>query len=199
MNYALTLVIAPETEPLTAAELVPYLRIETPEEDSEEEKYLNALIKTAREYCEEYQRRAYITQTWKLSLSAWPHGCIGLPKGSLQSVTSIVYKDSAGAEHTLTAGTDYIVSTTGIVGRVSPPYGGSWPTASLYPLDPISITYKCGYGDSAADIPERAKQAMRLLISHWYDQRAPVLIGSVSNEIEFTVHALLAMDRIAVV
>lgn len=206
--YTLTLKTAPTVEPITAAQAISYMRLGTL--DDAETAYLTGLIKTAREYCEGYQNRAYITQTWEMSLNCFPSehndplteyhrsDVIELPKGSLQTVNSVKYTDSAGAITTLTENTDYIVTKRGVLGRISPPYGSTWPTATLYPLDPIVIDFTCGYGASGTNVPLKVIQAMYMLISYWWDNRSAVLVGSISKEIEFSVKALLGMDRIAV-
>ena len=35
----------------------------------------------------------------------------------------------------------------------------------------------CGYGGGAADVPEPLRQAIRLLVGHWYENRGVVAIG----------------------
>jgi uncharacterized phiE125 gp8 family phage protein len=157
-----------------------------------EDSYLTSLIVAAREYCESYQHRAYITQTWEMALPYFPAE-IELPKGKLQTVDSITYKDSSGVITTLAATTEYVVSTRGVVGKVVPAYGKSWPSFTPFPLDPIVVTFTCGYGAASA-IPKKVIQAMKLLISHWFVNRVPV--GNVSNELEFTLSALLRQDRL---
>jgi uncharacterized phiE125 gp8 family phage protein len=165
---------------------------------STDDAYLQMLITTAREYCEDFQRRAYITQTWKMTLDRFPHGEIEIPKGNLQTIDEIAYLDSDGDETTLTEDTDYIVTLDGILGKIAPPYAQIWPTAVLYPLNPVSITYTCGYGNTAATVPGKVRQAMYMLVSHWYENRMTTVIGTTSAELQFAVSALLRMDRIEV-
>jgi uncharacterized phiE125 gp8 family phage protein len=187
----LTLFTAPTTEPLTLDEVKSFLRIDSSLDDI----YIYSLIVAARKYCENFQNRAYITQTWELSLEDWPSEVIELPKGNLQSITSVIYKDSTGVSTTIST-SDYVVSTRGIVGRVTPAYGKLWPTFTPYPLDPIVIKFVCGYG-TAEDVPDTIKQAMYLLISHWWENRIPVSqTNQTSSEIAFTVSALLWQERI---
>lgn len=159
-----------------------------------EDVYLTSLITAAREYCEDYQSRAYITQSWELALPCF-YQEIEIPKGNLQTVDSITYKDSLGVTITLTANTDYVTSIRGIVGRVVPAYGKIWPWFTPFPLDAVVVTFTCGYG-TATDVPEKVIQAMKLLISHWFTNRVPVLVGSISKDLEFTLSALLWMDRL---
>jgi len=56
--------VAPALEPVSLTEAKLHLRIDTTAEDV----LISSLIKAARQYCENYQRRAYITQTWELWL-----------------------------------------------------------------------------------------------------------------------------------
>lgn len=182
----LKLISPPNAEPITTEEAVSYLRLGTIFPD--ESTYLSSLIKSAREYCENLQGRAYITQTWELTLDEFPDGSIYLPKGELQSVNSFKFIDFKGAENTLVENVDYIVGLKS--NRLSPVFGGSWYHGDLRPLDAISIVFTCGYGDSKSFVPETTKQAMFMLISYWWDNRTAA-DSSLPKEVEFSVHALL--------
>jgi len=162
---------------------------------SAEDVYLTSLITAARIYCEEYQNRCYITQTFELALPYFPSE-IEIPKGNLQTVDSITYKDSAGTVVPLVAETDYVTSIRGIVGKVVPAYGKAFPSFVPYPLDAVVVTFTSGYG-SALDVPETVIQSLKLLISHWFTHRIPLdqAMGS-TKEIDFTLSALLWMNRI---
>lgn len=193
MDYRLTLKTAPTTEPILLGEAKEYLRLDTDTEDF----YINGLIIAARKYCENFQSRAYITQVWEMSLDDFFEDIYDIPKGNLQTIDSITYKDSAGTTTTLAA-TEYVYSARGTLGRLCPAYGKSWPTFTPHPLDAIVITFTCGYG-TADDVPETVKQAMYLLISHWYENRIPLEDKmTVSKELSFTVSALLWQERIVI-
>ncbi len=158
-----------------------------------EDTLIEGLITAAREVCEAHTNRAFVTQTWTLYLADWPNtDCIRLPKGNLQSVESFTYTDSAGTVNTLTEDTDYLVDTYSEPGRLLLPYGGTWPSTTLSPSNPIAIEFVCGYGDVASNVPKSIKQAILLLVGHWYEHREAVLTGATSKEIEFAVKALLA-------
>ena len=160
-----------------------------------EDTYLTSLITAARSYCEDFQGRAYITQTWELALPCF-YQEIEVPKGNLQAIDSITYKNSVGVTTTLAANTDYVMSIRGIVGRVVPAYGKIWPWFVPFPLDAVVVTFTCGYG-TAADVPEKVIQAMKLLISHWFTNRVPIdQAQGNAKEISFTLSALLWQDRL---
>ena len=168
--------------------------------DTNEDAYLTALIIAARKFCENYQNRAYITQTWEMSLDYWNSydEIIEIPKGNLQSIRSIIYKDSDGVSTTI-SNTDYVVSTRSVLGRVCPAYGKTWVSFTPYPLDAIVIKFACGYGSTASSVPETVKQAMYLLISHWYENRLPLADKmTVAEELNFTISALLWQERIVI-
>jgi len=195
MNLVLT--TPPANEPLKVQEVKTYLRVDDVTDTSEDD-YLSALIIAAREYCEAFQNRAYITQTWQMSFDYWPSRVIELPRGNLQTVDRVTYKNSAGIETTLNETEQYVVSTRGVSGRLSSPYAQHWPSFVPFPLDAIVIEFTCGYGDTAENVPQKVKQAMKLLISHWYENRTPLSdTGQAPGEIAFAVSALLWMDRIA--
>jgi uncharacterized phiE125 gp8 family phage protein len=163
-----------------------------------EDDTLEAFISAARDYCENYQKLAYITQKWSLSLSYWPEcSVIELPKGHLQSIVTIKYKDSAGVETTLVNNTDYVYSTKGMWGRITTPYGKMFPSFVPFPLDAITIEFICGYGDTGESVPPKVKQAMKLLIKYWYESQNPVdRTKSFPPKINETLKSLLAIDRV---
>jgi len=162
---------------------------------SAEDNLLTMLISAAREYCENVTGRALATQTIEYYLDSFPSGDIELPRPPLQSVTSVIYKDSAATPTTMTLTTQYLVDSDRTVGRIVLPYGVTWPSFTAYSVNPITIKYVCGYYASNP-IPKAIKQAMLLLIGHFYENREAVLVGVVSKTIEFAVQALLSQYRV---
>lgn len=166
---ALDIVTHPAVEPLTTAEAKTHLRVDGSTEDT----LIAAYVTAARAFYEEATWRALVTQTWALRLEAWPLGdCLPLPRPPLQSVTSIVYTDSDGTTTTMSSG-DYTVYAQD-PGRVWLGYGKSWPSATLRPGPSIVVTFVAGYG-VAASVMEIDKQAIRLLLGHFYENREEVV------------------------
>lgn len=192
----LVLKTPPAIEPLEVQEIKTFLRLDDVT-DTSEDGYLSAIITAAREYCEAFQNRAYITQTWQMSFDYWPSRVIELPRGNLQTIDAVTYRNSAGIETTLTETEQYVVSTRGVSGRLSPPYAQHWPSFVPFPLDAVVIAFTCGHGDTVESVPQKAKQAIKLLVSHWYENRTPLSdTGKAPGEIAFAVSALLWQDRI---
>lgn len=166
-----------------------------------EDDFLTAIIQASREHVEHITRRALLTQTWDYSIDAWPYDSyIKLPFGNLQSVTSVKWKDTDGTETTLAVTTDYLVETNGDqCGKIVLPYNESWPSDILYPSNPITIKYICGW-TTAALVPSAIKTAVKMLCDDLYNNRESQTFGLngaqayLQNE---TVQRLLASYRLA--
>ncbi len=160
-----------------------------------EDDLLNSLITVAREYCEGFQRKAYFTQTWELWLDEFPdEDYIELPRPPLASVTTIDYYNTSDIKATMSA-SDYYVDIENTPGGVYLNDGESWPSTTLRPRNGVCITYVAGE-TSTSSIPQTVKQAMFLLIGHWYENREAVATsGAMPKELPMAVESLLWMDR----
>jgi len=160
---------------------------------SVEDTLLSRLITAAREYCESFQNRAFITQTWYLWLDAWPVE-IKVPLPPLLSVTSIKYYDTTNAEATMTA-SDYYADTNSTPGRVVLAWGKTWPGTTLRPANGICVEFVCGYGATSASVPAAVRQAMLLLIGHLYENREAVSEKPLT-QVPMAVESLLWTERV---
>ena len=140
---------------------------------------LTYLIETARRDVENDTSKKLITQTWDYCPKSWPSGDrIKIPFGNLQSVTSVKWKDTDGTETTLVVNTNYVVVMNGDqCGFVGLLYGGSWPSGTLYPHNPITIRFVCGYGSTADSVPITARQAIKARCVNLYANRGDDVIG----------------------
>ncbi len=158
----------------------------------QENTLISDLITGAREYCENHTRRALATQTIEAYPDWFPcRNEIELPKPPLQSVTSVIYKDSAGTETTMTADTEYLTDLESSIGRLVLPYGKGWPSFTPYPMNPIKIRYVAGYS-ALNPMPKLIKQAMLLHIGYFYNHRDAV---DLNEETERAIKSMLTMYR----
>jgi uncharacterized phiE125 gp8 family phage protein len=188
------LVTGPAVEPLTRDEVKLHLRIDpaiTVEHD-----LVDALITAARTYVENDTSRALITQTWRTYYDRFPYlnyrdAVLSLPLLPVQSITHIKYYDESGVLVTLPA-TDYDIDLES--GRILS--GGElfWPYTQ-YVLNAVEVQFVAGYGATSASVPAPFKQAMKLLIGHWYENRQEVVIGTISTTMDMAVNALLSPYR----
>lgn len=179
----------PAIEPITLAEAKAHLRVDGTDDDA----YITALITAARERIEDYLDRALIQQTLVYTRDRWPQGNeIALPGGKVLSVVSITYKDTAGIEHPFTG---YLADTESVPGRIVLAYGASWPGDALHPLNPVRIEYTAGYGSAAANVPQKIKQAILLLIGHLYEHREEITADKLER-LPFGVTALVEREKV---
>lgn len=183
-NYTLT--TAATTEPVTLADVLEHLRIDSRLENS----YVADLIKAARHYVEQYTYRSLITQSWTATFDDF----LALPLrfGDVSSLTSLTYVDTDGVTQTLSTSIYELARENGRQ-IVRMQYNQVWPARRVHP-DNITVVYVAGYGAAAA-VPQAIKQAMLMLIGHWFENRETVNIGTTTSELSFTVDALLAPYR----
>lgn len=168
-----------------------------------EDDLLTALIVAAREWAEKFTGRALITQTWTAYLSDFPAGdWIELPYPNLLTVTSVKYRDCTWTtgDWTTWAATNYIADTTRWKGRVHLAYGISWPSITPYPVDAVAVEYTCGYGATAASVPQTIRDAIKLYASTRYLHPQEITDGLAVNKLPgiYTAEAMLWPYRVEV-
>lgn len=183
----LTLLSGPTIEPVSLDEAKAWARIDT----SDEDQLLAALIVSARLTLESFTRRFFVTQSWRLTLDAWPASTmrrkvLPLPLAPLQSVAAIRVYDEQDVAQTLVP-TSYRAPAAQERGRImfceppEPPRRAS---------DGIEIDLVAGYGDAATDTPEPLRRAILALVADWHENR-----GDVSEQSERLPAVVSALAR----
>lgn len=193
-RYGVALATAPTIEPVTLDEAKK--QVEVAASIGAHDVHLNRLIKTARFAVERDTGRALITQTRDLYLDQWPCGLdpIYLPGAPLIAISAITYLDTDGATQTLSSSV-YRASIYREPGVVMLAHQQSWP-AVRYVIDTIKVRYTCGYGSTAATVPEPLKHAMLLLIGHWFENREGVNVGNIITEFPLAYRSLVQMYQV---
>lgn len=186
--------VEPVNEPVTTAQAKAHLRVE----HSADDDLIDALVMAARQRLEEETGRAWITQTWQLTLLNPPAGrAIRLPRPPLISVTSVTYRDADGDTQTL-AGSDYQVVTQVSPGLVWLSVNSGWPSGpNDGTLGLWTVTYTAGWGATAATVPGPLVQALLLLVGHLYENREAVVVGSNAIKLPMAVDWLVMPFRLA--
>jgi uncharacterized phiE125 gp8 family phage protein len=187
---ALVMTAGPATEPISLAETKAHLRIDGSDEDA----LLSSLIVAARAFVEKALARALITEIWSLYLDAWPRsGWIALPIAPVQSVTAVRVYDPEDVASVVETGS-YSVDALSEPARLVLSSGA----AQMLPprrLNAYEVAFTAGYGDDASDVPEPIRQALKLLVAHWFEHREPVVLGELPQEVPATVAGLLLPYR----
>jgi uncharacterized phiE125 gp8 family phage protein len=180
------LLTPPAGEPVALDAMKAFLRVETGDDDN----IVAALIAGARVHVENWTRRALMTQTWRLILHLWPEdGRIAVVPAPLQSLTAARVYNADGTTHSIDAQA-FVLDLADSSLLFTP-----WTLpAPARPVAGIELDVIVGYGDASA-VPEPFKQALRLLVAHWYEHRALVADGS-NAALPQSVAALLAPYRV---
>jgi uncharacterized phiE125 gp8 family phage protein len=163
-NY--TVSIAATVDPVTVEEAKVQLRVESDDYDAEIRKY----IASATDYLQTVEDRQFVTATLIAKIDCFPSGAydeIRLAKSPLATVTEITYIDADSVVQTW-ASSNYRVDTNSEPGRITLASGCVWPTP-LEVSNAISITFTAG--QSQANVPQRIKQHILMLVSEWWWNR----------------------------
>jgi len=182
LQHSLKRIVEPACEPVTLDEVKRQCNVVAEDEDLA----LDMWITAAREMVEAAANRSLLPQTWRLRIHDWPLDKLELPRPPLIAVESVKYYDSTGTEQTLPA-TYYSVDVDrepGVLWRDEDAY---WPATDGRP-NGITVIYTAGYATEYA-VPARAKQAILLLVAHWYRCREPV--GTVGSEVALSYQSLI--------
>jgi uncharacterized phiE125 gp8 family phage protein len=180
------LLTAPAVEPLSLAEAKAFLRVEHTDDDD----IIAALISASRIHVETQTRRALITQSWRIAADAWPvDGRLPARPGPLRNLAAARVYDFNGVARAIDTGS-FLVDAGASVLAFAP-----WALPSPGRLAAgIELDVVAGYGDAASDVPEPLRQAVRLLVTHWYENRGLASPSAVTI-LPTTVAALIAPYR----
>ncbi len=180
------LIAPPAVEPISLAEAKAWLRVENIAED----EIVGALIASARLVVESLTRRFLVSQTWRLVFDAWPGGSIPLPFSPVRSV--IVRTYAANGVATTAPPSSYTLEHHAGDARLrfitAPPEPGRQ-------IAGIEIDIEAGFATSAQDVPAPLRQAVRLLVARWYENRGDVEADADLSRTPASVAALVGPYR----
>ena len=215
MNTKLS--VKPIQPAITRTQAKGQLRIK--EDETFEDDFLDGLIPQATRIVELLARRQFITATYIKSLQSFhdtrnvkhpgdhhdthnhhdhegdEHDVIILEHPPLQSVEEIKYIDTDGNEQILDLA-DIQLDTFKEPGRIKPAFGKSWPTARKQ-FNSVLIKYKAGYGDDESTLPPEVKRAVKLVVSHYFENRDLVLTANDVEQIEFPIGIMTVINQFA--
>ena len=188
----LKLISAPAERAVSLLEAKAHLRVDHADEDALISIFLDAAL-AHLDGRDGVLGRALVTQTWELPLDAFPRDTvIGIPLAPVQSVTSIQYRDAAGALQTFLAA-NYVLDAISEPARIDLAPGASWPGTQDVP-NAVTIRFVAGYG-AATTVPPALKAAVLLLVGHLYRNREATTAEALAA-LPMGVDALIAPFRI---
>jgi len=202
-------VTPPAMEPVAREIAKRHCRIDHASDD----QLIDFYIRSARSSVENYIGRALITQTllWVMtpegnlrSTVSWLRGDLTLPRGPIQSITSVVWNDRRGNTTTIPAATLPFVPPTPLLGymadlahlRARLRIGGETPlsdgrTACSADLLNLQTTFVAGYDATPDAIPQPIVNAVLMTVAFLYEHR-----GDAGGEMPIEAQMLLDPYRV---
>ncbi|WP_295217321.1 head-tail connector protein [uncultured Brevundimonas sp.] len=151
---------------------------------NDDDTLINSLIEAATSYVEGPNGIgiALLTQTWRASFDHVPRS-IPLPLGPVQAVVDISVAGTALDDDS------YAVDLDLDAPLIVPAPGRSWPSATPQP-GVVKVTFRVGYGSDPEAVPMILRQAVLLLVGHYYANK-----GDEEIEIPAAVNAILDRFR----
>ncbi len=182
---ALVMTSGPALEPITLAEAKAHLRVDTAADDL----LITSLITTSRLHIETALSLALITQTWSYFVDTIPASdIIPLPLAPVAALTAIrLYApdDSVTTLPLACVQLDAASTPPRLIRR------SSFQSGALRRANAIEFGLTAGFGPAPGDVPAPIRQALLLLVAHWYEHRDPAEIGQAGTQIPAVISQLL--------
>ena len=186
MPLVLNVNTAPVAWPIDNTACKTHMRITHANDDT----YITALAKAAILDFETATHRQLITATYDLYMDDFPYEELEVPRPPLQSIESVKYQDGDDAQQTVTSSV-YDADLISTPGRLYLDYNQTWPSDTRGHYNDVVVQFKAGYGDASTDVPEDILQALMMMVSHWYLNREPVVVGTVARDIPMTAQRII--------
>jgi uncharacterized phiE125 gp8 family phage protein len=166
----------PAVEPIGMPDMRAYLRLD----DGAEDDLIAALVKTARVHVEAAAGRVLVESRWRMGLDAWPEGrVVPLPVSPLIAVERVRVFDRDGGAIDVPAGL-----------YEADPFSDP-PRLVVDPLAPepgrrrqgVLIEVRAGYGATPESVPAPLRQAVRLLVARWFENRGDADPGPLPPDV----------------
>lgn len=181
--------VAPADTPISLTEVKAHLDVTYTDKDT----LITGLLNSAVSYLDGWSGilgRCLVTQTWRQDYDDF-RSCMRLPLFPVTSVTSVKYFDTSSAEQTIDP-SNYTLRHNDRGAYVEFKSTYSFPALNVEKAA-VNVIYVCG--SAAADVPQAIKNAMLLLIRHWFDNPSAVQVGAPAQTMPMAVDALLAPFR----
>lgn len=160
---SVTLMAPPALEPISLVQIKEHLRVEHTSEDT----LISAYITSARLHIEAILAKLLISQNWRINFDRLPTGkTVYLPLAPLLSLNSVSFYTDQSGPNTIPA-VDYTID----LDSVRPRFSLHLQRQNLRAFGAYELDVTVGYGPAAEDVPGDVRQALLLLVAHWYENR----------------------------
>mgnify|MGYP003650055718 FL=1 len=162
---------------------------------SDDDSLIANLVAAATQAAEDYTNRYFMQATITMKADTWDD-IETLYKSPVDSITHIKYYDTNDSLQTLAASV-YLADLYSMPARISLMPDESFPDLSSRKMA-VEVKYVVGEGTTTDTISDIVKQAVLLMVGHWYEHRSSVISGKTAMEIPMTSQMLLDQYKIQV-
>jgi hypothetical protein len=211
----------PEIEPVTLAEAKKHIKQFA--NVTNEDDYIEGLIKLAREWVEWYTGCAMVDQSWRVTFSRHqlingnsvagyiapgymgsvygqslinPARMIYLRRSPVLAITRVATVDAYGVETEVSADEYSLIDEGTKWPRIIPAAGATWTGTDF------RVEYRAGFADrtgspvtGAEVVPPALKHAIKLVLANFDANREPVNVGNIVNKMPLGLEWLLAQHK----
>lgn len=186
LDYSLIDESPPELEPVAIGEARRHVALDHDCDDG----LLGALITAARQKIEKETRSRLLSREVELRVPASVRLPLDLPIGPVQRVLSAA--GLVNGQSTPTPAPE-LTAPGQLAGRLYWPANAlSWPTMDATP-GAWRIRLEVGYGSEPSQVPAALRQAILLLVGHWYEQREGVVVGTIASDMPQSIESLVSL------
>ena len=201
MSHLSTITATPAiNSPITTAQLIAHLRLPS-EQDAAAPTQLAALITTARDYVEGATGRGMAPATYRELFTAadvQADAMLHFARGPVTAISALRYYPADGSARVVLTDAPSIAALLVEMSDMQP--GAAFITSSLAALslydrpDALTVDYVAGHALGAC--PDGMKQAVLLLAALWHEERLPLNIGNIINELPYGLGYLIQQNRV---
>lgn len=172
-----------------------YLRVDGSAEDT----LISGLVSAATDMVEKMTRRSLVNQTFRWSFDEFPAGPVELPRSPVSSISiggayayampRVRYYDQDGIQQTAVVDEDYFLDLDNNPPSLQLYPFTIWPLTELDRAKAVEVDFVAGYGATSASVPELLRQAVLMLVAHWFENR--MAVGQVGTELPLAVDSIL--------
>jgi uncharacterized phiE125 gp8 family phage protein len=197
-------VITPRANlPVSLADAKGYLRVDHTADDA----LIASLIGAATDMVERATHRVLVRQTYRWTLADFPSmrfrgdtmAPLELPRSPAVEITAggsyaysmprVQYFDTNGVLRTAVKDVDYELDLGTNPPSLQLPPASFWPLTQPGKAKRVFIDFVAGYSDTSAGVPELLRQAVLMLVAHWYEHREAV--GQCGAEVPLAVDSIM--------
>ena len=186
MTYVLRQTAAPSVEPVSLAEAKAHVQ----QDQAVDDALITRLIVAARQYFETMTGRALIEQTWTATFAEWP-SIYGVSEDDAEAPLSMVVPVARAVSSVEIVKLPFI-SVEGVTAdgdawteftTLKTTRGARLKLTGIAPAGEIVVTFKCGYGATAATVPSDISYAILMLVATFYEHRGVMPITPTGFQI----------------